>query len=82
MTTRVIVHEVDEVDHWRTSTRREEYFGPLGVTACTFIDPDKSNGVGLIVEWPNLKALHGEAAADVMNCDGVRPDSIQILVEG
>ncbi len=33
MTTLVIVHEVDDVEHWRTSTRREEYFGPLGITA-------------------------------------------------
>ena len=33
MTTLVVVHEVDDVEHWRTSTRREEYFGPLGITA-------------------------------------------------
>ncbi len=77
MTTLVIIHEVDDVEHWRTSTRREEYFGPLGITARTFIDPDKSNRVGLIVECPSLEAfqesLQGEGAADAMKFDGVRP---------
>ena len=52
MTTLVIVHEVDDVEHWRTSTRREEYFGPLGITARTFVDPDKSNQVGLSSNAP------------------------------
>ena len=61
MTTLVIIHEVDDVEHWRTSTRREEYFGPLGITARTFIDPDKSNRVGLIVECPSLEAFQAVA---------------------
>jgi hypothetical protein len=86
MTTLVIVHEVDDVEHWRTSTRREEYFGPLGITARTFVDPDKSNRVGLIVECPSLEALQealqGEAAADAMKFDGVRPETLQMLIEG
>jgi hypothetical protein len=71
---------------WRTSTRREEYFGPLGITGRTFIDPDKSNRVGLIVECPSLEAfqqaLQGEAAADAMKFDGVRPETLQMFVEG
>jgi hypothetical protein len=85
MTTLVIVHEVDDVEHWRTSTRREEYFGPLGITARTFTDPDHSNRVGLVVECPSLeafqKALHGEAADDAMTFDGVRPETIHMLME-
>jgi hypothetical protein len=86
MTTLVIIHEVDDVEHWRTSTRREEYFGPLGITARTFIDPDKSNRVGLVVDCPSLEAfqrsLQGEAAADAMKFDGVRPETIQMFLEG
>jgi hypothetical protein len=86
MTTLVITHEVDDVEHWRTSTRRVDYFGPLGITARTFIDPEKSDRVGLVVECPSLEAfqeaMQGEGAADAMKFDGVRPDTLQMLVEG
>jgi hypothetical protein len=86
MTTVVIIHEVDDVDHWRTSTRREEYFGPLGITTRTFVDPDQSNRVGVVVECPSLEALQqslqGEAAAEAMKFDGVRPETLQMLVKG
>ena len=85
MTTLVITHEVDDVAHWRTSTRRVDYFGPLGITARTFVDPDGSNRVGLIVECPSLEAfqdaLQGDGAAEAMKFDGVRPDTIRMLVE-
>jgi hypothetical protein len=85
MTTVLVFHEVDDVDHWRTSTKREEYFGPLGITARTFIDPDKSNRVGLIVECPSLealeKSLQGEDAATAMKHDVVRGETLQMLVE-
>ena len=86
MTTLVITHEVDDVERWRTSTKRQEFFGPLGITARTFVDPDKSHRVGLIVECPSLEAfqgaLQGEAAADAMKFDGVRPETLQMFVEG
>ena len=84
MTTLVITHEVEDVDHWRSSTRREDFFGPLGITARTFVDPDGSNRVGLIIECPSLEAfqdaLQGDGAADAMKFDGVRPDTLQMLV--
>jgi len=54
MTTVMVFHEVDDVDHWVRSPKREEFFGPLGMTARTFVDPDKTNRVGLIVEVPPL----------------------------
>jgi nicotinate-nucleotide pyrophosphorylase len=42
--------------------------------------------VGLIVECPSLeafqKALEGEAATDAMKFDRVRPETIQMFVEG
>jgi hypothetical protein len=34
MTTLVIVHEGDDVGHGRTSARRREYVGPLGIIEC------------------------------------------------
>jgi hypothetical protein len=86
MTTLVIIHEVDDVEHWRTSTKREEYFGPLGITGRTFVDPDNANRAGLIVECPSLEAfqeaLQDEGAADAMKFDGVRPETIQMFIEG
>jgi hypothetical protein len=86
METLVVFHEVDDVDRWLASPKREELFGPLGMTARTFRDPAGSNRVGLIVEVPNMaawqEALQTQAAADAMKSDGVRPETILGLVEG
>lgn len=86
MTTLLVLHEVDDVDHWLASPKREEFFGPKGLTARTFVDPNGSNRVGLVVETPDLatfeKALTAEGADDAMKHDGVRPDTIRVLVEG
>jgi hypothetical protein len=85
MPTLLIFHEVDDVDHWLASPRREEFFGPLGITARTFVDPAKSNRVGLIVETPSMEvfdaAMKSDGAADAMKFDGVRPDTILALVQ-
>jgi len=86
MTTLMIFHEVDDVDRWLASPRREEFFGPMGISARTFVDPDKSNRVGLLVQTPDMetfdKAMQTPGAADAMKFDGVRPETIQVLVEG
>jgi hypothetical protein len=86
METLLVFHEVDDVDHWLASPKREEFFGALGMTARTFRDPEGSNRVGLIVEVPSLaawqEALEGDAAAEAMKFDGVRPETIVGLVEG
>ena len=85
MPTVMIFHEVDDVDHWVSSPKREELFGPLGMTARTFIDPDKTNRVGLIAEVPDMDVLRdmmqSDAAAEAMRYDGVRPETIVVLVE-
>ncbi len=85
MDTLLVFHEVDDVDKWLASPKREEYFGPLGITVRTFRDPEGSNRVGLIAEVPDIptwqEALQTEAAAEAMKHDGVRPDTIVGLVE-
>ena len=85
MTTVMVFHEVDDVDHWLRSTKREEFFGPLGITVRTFVDPDKTNRVGLFGTVPDMDALRTAlatpAAADAMKFDGVRPETIVMLVE-
>jgi len=85
MTTLLVFHEVDDVNHWLRSPRRQEVFGPLGMTARTFIDPENANRVGLIVDVPDIDTfrqfMQSEAAAEAMKYDGVRPDTIVMLVE-
>jgi hypothetical protein len=84
MSTVLIFHEVDDVDHWVKSPKREEVFGSIGVTARTFVDPEKTNRVGLIAEIPDMdafqKLLQSDAGAEAMKLDGVRPETILMLV--
>ena len=86
MATYLVFHEVDDVEHWLSSPKREEVFGPMGVTARTFHDPEGSQRVGLVVEIPDLAAyqefMQTEAAADAMKHDGVRPETLLVLSEG
>jgi hypothetical protein len=86
METLLAFHEVDDVDHWLASPKREELFGAMGGTVRTFKDPAGSNRVGLIFEVPSRaefeEALETEEAAEAMKFDGVRPETILILTEG
>ena len=86
MPTLLAFHEVDDVDHWLGSPKREEVFGPLGITVRTFRDPEGSNRVGLIAEIPDMaeweELMQSEAGADAMKFDGVRPETLLILTEG
>jgi hypothetical protein len=84
--TYLVFHEVEDVEHWLSSPKREEVFGPMGITARTFHDPEGSKRVGLVVEIPDLAAyqefMQTEAAADAMKHDGVRPETLLVLSEG
>jgi len=79
-------HEGDDVQHWLSSPKREEIFGPMGITVRTFRDPEGSKRVGLIVEIPDFAAfeelMQTEAAAEAMKYDGVHPETLLILSEG
>jgi hypothetical protein len=83
MATYVITHEVSDVQHWLSSPKREEVFGPMGITLRTFRDPDGSKRTALIAEIPDLEAfqeaMKGEAAADAMKHDGVNPETLVIF---
>jgi len=86
MPTLLAYHDVDDVDAWLAATTREEFFGPLGITAKAFRDPEGSNKVGLVVETPDMEtfenAMKSEGAAAAMQKDGVRPETLVVLVEG
>ena len=85
MTTLITFYEVEDVDHWLSSPRRGEFFGPLGITWRTFVDPEKSNRTGLILDVPDMdafqQAMESETAAEAMEFDGVRPDTLVVLAE-
>jgi hypothetical protein len=85
MATILIFHEVDDVGHWLHSPKRQEVFGPAGITGRLFIDPAKANRVGLIVEVPDMETfqqvMQSEEAADAMRSDGVRPGTVVVLAE-
>ena len=58
MATLMITHDVDDVEHWLSSSRRMELFEPLGMSARTFVvDREKGKRVGLIVEVPSIEAF-------------------------
>ena len=79
-------HNVKDKDHWLASPKREEFFGPLGVTNIrTFVDPEDPTRVGLLMDVPDMgavmAAMETEAAAEAMQHDGVLPETLVILVE-
>ena len=86
MPTVIAHHDVKDTDHWLASPKREQFFGPLGVTNIrTFVDPENPSRVGLVMDIPDLDAVMGamdtEAAAEAMAHDGVLPETLVILVE-
>ena len=86
MATLLVFHEVDDVDHWAASPKREELFGPMGISVRTFKDPGNPNRVGLIFDGVDdletfEQGLQSDDAAEAMKYDGVRPETIVTLVE-
>ena len=79
-------HDVRDKDHWLASPKREEFFGPLGVTNIrTFVDPQNPTRVALLMDVPDMDAvmaaMQTEAATEAMEYDGVLADTLVILVE-
>jgi hypothetical protein len=80
-------HDVKDTKHWLASPKREEVFGPLGVTNIrTFVDPQNPTHVALLMDVADMDAvmayMQTPAAAEAMDHDGVLPESLVILVEG
>ena len=73
-------------DHWLASPKREELFGPLGVTNIrTFVNPENPTQVAVLMDVPDMDALtaamQSDATAEAMAQDGIVPESLVILVE-
>ena len=86
MPTVVAHHDVKDKDHWLGSPKREEVFGPLGVTKIrTFVDPQNPTRVAVLMDVADMDAVMGamqtKEMADAMEYDGVLPETLVILVE-
>jgi hypothetical protein len=82
----LIFHEVKDVQHWLLSPKREEFFGPLGVTEIkTYLDPEGSKRVGITMNIADMDAVMAEAqtqrGAEAMEHDGVIAETMVVLVE-
>jgi hypothetical protein len=86
MPTVIAHHDVKDTDHWLASPKREEFFGPLGVTNIrTFVDPQNRSRVAVLMDVADMDAvmaaMQTEAAAKTMESDGVLADTLVLLVE-
>lgn len=85
MPTVIAYHEVDDQQHWLASGNRDKFFTPLGVTGIReFVDPSNPARVAVLMEVPDMdalgEALGGAEAGQVMAEDGVRGDTLVMLV--
>jgi hypothetical protein len=79
-------HDVKDQKHWLASPKREELFGPLGVSNIrTFIDPQNPTRVAVLMDVADMDALMAmmqtPRAAEAMDYDGVVAETLVILVE-
>ena len=86
MPTVIAHHEVKNKENWLASPKREEFFGPLGVTNIrTFVDPQNPTRVALLMDVADMDvvmaAMQTPGAAAAMEYDGVLPETLVILVE-
>jgi hypothetical protein len=86
MPTVIGYHDVKDTDHWLASPKREEVFGPLGVTNIrTFVDPQNPTRVAVLMDVADMDAVMGAmespAMAAAMEYDGVLPETLVLLVE-
>ena len=86
MPTVIGYHEVKDTQHWLASPKREEVFGPLGVTNIrTFVDQKNPTRVAVLMDVADMDALMSAMQtppmAEAMEHDGVLPETLVILTE-
>ena len=83
MTTVIGYHEVNDSTHWLASPKRKELFEPLGITHRTF-PTRKTHRVAVLFEVPDMAAfqaaIQSADGATAMKYDGVRPETLVLLV--
>ncbi len=81
-------HDVKDTEHWLASPKREELFGPMGVTNIrTFVSPQDRSKVGVMIDVPDLNQFMSALQSpppevvEAMEYDGVLPETLVFLVE-
>lgn len=85
MTLVIGYHEIDDSSHWLASPKRDELLGGAGIGVKTFLDPENPNRAAVLFDVPDMDAfqalMHSPEAADAMAHDGVRADTLIMLLE-
>jgi hypothetical protein len=79
-------HNVTDTEHWLASPKREEVFGPLGVTNIrTFVSPDDPKKVAVLMEISDMDAvmsfMQTQEAEAAMAHDAVLREPLVLLGE-
>jgi hypothetical protein len=82
----IATHEVKDTDRWLASPKREEVFGPIGVTNIrTFVDPQNRKRVAVLMDISDMDAvmrfMETPAAMEAMEYDGVITETMVMHVE-
>ena len=82
----IVTHEVDDVAHWLASPKREEVFSGVATNITMFVHPNVPKRVALSMEVADMDAfdavMKSEAGAAAMKYDGVRPETLDVFLEG
>jgi len=86
MPTVIAHHEVKDTQHWLASPKREEVFGPHGVTNIrTFVNQENPKRVALLMEVDDIdtvaRAMETPEVVDAANYDGVLLETLVVLTE-
>lgn len=80
----IVTHDVDDVEHWFTSTKRAEFFGPRGIKTTPMRHPDGGNTVALLIAAPDMETFEQAMAEPETQTpadhDGVHMDTIKVFV--
>jgi hypothetical protein len=79
-------HEIKNAQHWLSSPKRQQLFGPIGITNIrTFVDPQNPTRAAVLMDVPDLEALEAvmqtTEAREAMEYDGVLPETLVMLQE-
>jgi len=81
----IAMHDVDDVEYWLSSTKRDEIFKDVAFDMVTFVHPTEPNKVGISANIPDvdkfLEVNSSPSGLAAMKHDGVHPDTVVLMVE-
>lgn len=81
----IAMHDVDDVEQWLASPKRDEIFKEVAFDMVTFVHPTQPNKVGLSANIPDIEKFleinNSPLGMAAMKHDGVHPDTVVMMVE-